>query len=664
MTAQIRMLLFLLTSIGLIVLPHVSHVPISIIAFFYVLLIWRYVAVWRPQYLPNQWLLLLLALLGIGLLYREHQGWFGRDGGTQLFLTALGLKLLEMRSERDCYLVNFLAFIVAASQFLYSQNLVMAGYILLVSCALLASLVLINSREPLPIDALKTAALIIVQASPIAVALFVLFPRVEAPRWLWFAQKPQARSGLSDSMEPGSISALGLSDELVFRVKFSGAMPASAQRYWRGPVLVKTDGKRWTRSASTDFSAQMAKPTFNGQPYRYTLLMEPNDKNWVFALDLPAEFNQPLSRNAYYQLITSDNPDKRAEYTVVSYPDYYTGSLTHTEYAEATQLPTEPSLKIRQFVEQLQGHSSSPDVLINHLLLHFRTEDFHYTLTPPALQQNPIETFLFETRQGFCEHYATAFTYLLRVAGVPARVVTGYQGGVFNEIGQFLEIRQADAHAWSEVWLPNQGWVRVDPTAAVAPERIEQSLNPDALEPGGLVRFPTSDAGALPMIQWLKQARQLWSHADYNWQRWVINYNSANQNKLLSSLGIDTLRTALYWLVGSVTVITVLLSWFILKQQRQGIDRALRCYQRFCQKLAPWGLVRAAAEGEHDFAKRAKTILPNQAEAIDNITMLFCQLRYGKTPPKVAEIKRLQTAVASFGRALKKSKRPSHHRNF
>ncbi|MDP2902596.1 MAG: DUF3488 and transglutaminase-like domain-containing protein [Methylovulum sp.] len=630
MNAHPNVLIFLLSSIGLIVFPHISHIPTSIFVFFYVLLFWRFIGLWEPGYLPGKWLLLLLGVCGIALLYSQHQGLFGRDAGTRLFLVALSLKLMEIKSERDLYLISFLAFIVAASQFLYEQNLLMAAYILIVCCALLATLVCINSRDPQPFVALKTASVIVVQALPIAVVLFILFPRVEAPRWMLLNDKQQSRSGLSDSMEPGSISDLGLSDELVFRVKFAGDMPPPAQRYWRGPVLAHTDGKRWTRSANRDFEKFMDQPKFKGLRYQYTLLMEPHDKNWVFALDLPTEYAQPLSRNAHYQLISTENPDKRAEYKVVSYPDYNTGFITRTEYENATQMPGAPSARIKMLVEQLQGFSIPPEQFIKHLLNHFRKEDFHYTLTPPQMEQNPIETFLFETRYGFCSHYASAFVYLMRVANIPARVVTGYQGGEFNTVGNFLEIRQADAHAWAEVWLENKGWVRVDPTAAIAPERIEKNFNLDELALGSVIRFAPVSDNALTASRWLKQAHQLWRNVDYNWQRWVINYNSLNQSKFLSSLGVDNIKLMMYWMIGCIGVITAILSWMLLRQKQKATDRILRIYNRFCQKLAKRGLTRDVAEGERDFAERVKAKLPERSSEIGQITDVFIKLRYGR----------------------------------
>ncbi|MDD5274995.1 MAG: DUF3488 and transglutaminase-like domain-containing protein [Methylovulum sp.] len=640
-------LILLLSAIGLIVLPHIYNIPVSIFSFFYLLLGWRFIGVWKPGWLPNKGVVFLLMLLGIGLLYSQHQGLFGRDAGTRLFLIALALKLMEIKGERDLYLITYLAFIVAASQFLYEQSLLMGAYTLVVCCLLLATLVGINSRKPVVLVALKTAGALVLQALPIAIALFILFPRVEAPRWMLFEDKTQTRSGLSDSMEPGSISELSLSDELVFRVQFVGKLPPPVQRYWRGPVLTHTDGKLWTQTENRAFQAFMDKPKFNGEPYQYTLLMEPHNKNWVFALDMPAVFSAPLSQNANYQLISSSNPTNRAEYKITSYPSYNTGFITRTEYNEATQLPAPASTKIKQLVTKLHGFDSAPEQFINQLLNHFRQEDFHYTLTPPQMEDNPIETFLFETRYGFCSHYASAFVYLMRVAHIPARIVTGYQGGDYNKIGNFLEIRQYTAHAWAEVWLENKGWVRVDPTAAIAADRIERGVNIDALVPGGLISFAPTGENAQAAFNWLKQARQLWHNADYNWQRWVINYDNKNQANFLSSLGIADIKTMVYWMVAVIALLTAVLSAFLLHKKIKTNDQVMRIYQQFCKKLAKRGIFKGLSEGANDFAKRAQIQLPERAGAITEITDSFIKLRYSRLPTE-QDLKQFSKQVKSF----------------
>jgi protein-glutamine gamma-glutamyltransferase len=641
-----EILVFLLSSIGLIVLPHVYHLHLAVFGFFCLLLVCRFICIWKPDRLPSFPIILLLIVCGMAILYTQHRGILGRDGGTSLFVIALGLKLMEIKTERDLYLINYLAFIVAASQFLYEQSILMAAYILFVCCVLLATLVFINSHVANTKVALKKAAVIIAQAIPMAIAVFILFPRVEAPRWLLFNDEHQAKMGLSDSMEPGSIADLGMSDELVFRVKFAGAIPPAQQRYWRGPVLTQTDGKKWTQASDLSYQPYLDKLTFLGKPYQYTLLMEPQEKNWVFALDMPADYPNQLRQNANYQLLTSDGLDKRSEFKLTSYPTYNTGYITKIEYQQARQIPGLPSDKIKRLVTQLHGFDSAPEVFINQLLNHFRKEDFHYTLTPPLMEDNPIETFLFETRYGFCSHYASAFVYLMRVADIPARVVTGYQGGELNAVGNFLEIKQADAHAWVEVWLDKQGWVRVDPTAAIAPERIEKNIDINRLVPGGLISYASPGTGQAA-FNLLKQARQLWNNVDYNWQRWVINYNNTNQASFLSSFGIADFKTMVYWMMAIIGIITAILSLFLLYQRPKPTDRTLSVYNRFLKKIAKVGLIKGTGEGARDFAERIKPKLLEKAASIEQITNAFIEQRYGSKQTE-GGFKRLERLVSLF----------------
>ena len=642
-----RILIFLLVSVGLITLPHINHISIPLFVFFYTLLLWRFIGIWKKNYLPNNPVIYLLTVAALILLYSQHQGVLGRDAGTSLFVTALGLKVLEIKTERDLYLINYLAFIVATSQFLYQQTILMAGYILFVCCVLLATLVSINSQKPETLPALKKAATIIFQALPLTIVIFVLFPRVEAPRWMLFDQQHAAKSGLADSLEPGSISSLGLSDELVFRVKFTGKIPPPNQRYWRGPVFSHTDGKRWTETSNLSFKKHLDKPSYTGKPYQYTLMMEPQDKNWVFALDMPSSFPSSLQKNALYQLINNETSDEREEYKITSYSQYKTGYITKTERKDNLQLPTEPSEKINQLVGQLHGFDQPAEVFVQSVLGHFKKENFHYTLTPPLMDNKPIETFLFETRYGFCSHYATAFVYLMRVAGIPARVVGGYQGGELNKTGNFLEIRQANAHAWAEVWIKGKGWTRFDPTAAIAPERIEQDVNIDLQIATGLVNFTSINANATKVVSWMKSARQLWGSIDYSWQRWVINYTSKNQAKFLSSLGINGIKTMVYWLLVTLAFITLFLAWFILKTKQLKIDQELMLYRHFCKKLAKAGFNKKTGETEQNFSIRIKNQRPDLADKVEEITAIFIRLRYQKDLAD-DDFVLLKTEIANF----------------
>jgi transglutaminase-like putative cysteine protease len=355
--------------------------------------------------------------------------------------------------------------------------------------------------------------------------------------------------------------------------------------------------------------------------------MEPQKESWVFALELAETFDTSLRRNGLFQLQTSKRLSDRAEYKISSRPFYHTGGISQAESQANLQLPTAPSKKQLELINALQGFDARPEQFIQNLLNHFRREKFYYTLTPPLMPNDPIDTFLFETRSGFCSHYATAFVYLLRIAKIPARVVGGYQGGEINKVGEFLEVRQADAHAWAEAWLDAKGWVRFDPTAAIAPERIERGVNVDLQIASGAVNFSPL-IGDATRLSWLKRSRQLWQSIDYNWQRWVINYNGANQMQFLQSVGIDDIAALAQWLISSVALITLPLAWWLLRQKAIATDKAVKYYQRFCAKLARAGIEIKLGEGAKDFAERAQKQRPDLAAQIKQITALFIRLRY------------------------------------
>lgn len=637
-TIDRRTWLLLLASVSMITIPHAWNLTPLVFAFFAVLMTWRFVGVWRSQWLPNRMLLSLLTLLGIALLINQQRGFFGRDAGTSIFIVALGLKLFEIRSRRDFHLVVYLAFIVAASQFLYNQSVWMAGFILAVSVLLMATLSELTAPTQSTGVVLRKAGSMVAQALPLAALMFVVFPRMEAPRWMWLKEDNAAKSGLSDVLEPGAISQLSLSDDLAFRVTFSGDLPPQAQRYWRGPVYVTTDGIRWTAGKKI---APASDTTFAAPEYRYTLLMEPQKENWVYALDRAKNLDAHVRRNANHELISTRKPGERAEYTLTSVTTYNTGPISDSERQDNLQLPYAPSPGLRGLVEQLGGFGNNPARFIENLLHHFNAEGFYYTLTPPLMPENPIETFLLETRSGFCSHYATAFVYLMRIAGIPAHVVGGYQGGEFNDVGGFIEVRQADAHAWAEVWLAGRGWVRFDPTAAVAPERIERGVNVSAQISSRAVNFGSTTPSSWP---WWQHGKRLWQSLDYNWQRWVINYSNKNQMQVLQFLNIDDWQNMARWLAGSILLITLPLAWWVLRNRSKQTDPALICYRRFCRKLAKRGLTPETGEGVIDFAKRVRAYHPDLAGTTDRITTLFVRLRY-EPKNNIDDLRELKRAI-------------------
>ncbi len=641
----------LLLSVLFVALPHAFHLSTPIFLFFAMLLLWRFAAGRRPALHPGRIPLLVLTAAGALLVYAQYHRFYGREGGAALFLVGLGLKLMEMKTRREVYLVVYLAFFVALTQYLFSQTIPMAIYTLVAVVLAVSVLIGVNGGSAIPLsELLKRSGALVAQALPLMIVLFLFFPRIAGPLWKLPDDEAAAKTGLSDIIEPGSVSRLGESSEPAFRVDFQGEPPPPALRYWRGPVFWHTDGVRWTL-AEEQISPVRPALTFSGPIYRYAITLEPHRRKWVFALEMPAEFPQELAQTAEYMLLTKEKVVDRRQFALVSRPSFRTGPLSAAERRLGLQLPGEPSSRIRALVEHWRSRAAEPREIAELALRHFREEPFVYTLKPPRLEDHPIERFLFETRKGFCEHYATAFAYLMRVAGVPARVVTGYQGGLWNPMGRFLEVRQADAHAWAEVWLPETGWTRIDPTAAVAPERIERGVDFDQQAAAGDVRFNADAEGlagpAFGFRRWLRQARLFWSSVDHAWNLWVLAYDPESQKRFWEALGIIDWRGLIAWLGGLLALCGGAAALLFWPRRKAASDPAAKLYGRFLKKLARRGVVKRTGEGPRDFARRAALEQPRARKAIHQITTVFLHLRYDKES-EPADLARLRRLVRAF----------------
>ncbi|MGH8482750.1 MAG: transglutaminaseTgpA domain-containing protein, partial [Nevskiaceae bacterium] len=498
-------LLRLLAVLALVVAPHLWRMPPWIGAVVIAIGAWRGLAAWRQWRLPPQWLKVTLVLATVAAVLASHPGRFGQHAGTALLVAMLLLKLLEMRSRRDVLVVVALCYFVMLTHFLFSQELWTILYLGL--CAVTVTAVLVEANHPgaplAPRETLPLSAGMVALALPLMVALFVLFPRVPGPLWGLPADAGAARSGISDTMSPGDISSLIQSDEVAFRVVFRGPPPAMRDRYWRGPVLSYFDGRRWSAPFRGDEYFRMYDPQtrlhafapthaeLSGQAVPYEVTLEPHRQHWLFALDLPDARQLPheTQLTGYYQLLSRPLVKERLRYALASSPRYrLEPDLAEQWQRSARRLPDGRNPLAQALARQWRDEGLDDAQVIERALRLFRTQEFFYTLEPPRLGADPVDEFLFETRRGFCEHYSSAFTVLMRAAGIPARVVVGYQGGELNEVGGYYVVRQADAHAWSEVWLEGSGWIRVDPTAAVAPSRVESGLSA-ALEPAELPAF-------------------------------------------------------------------------------------------------------------------------------------------------------------------------------
>jgi transglutaminase-like putative cysteine protease len=455
--------------------------------------------------------------------------------------------------------------------------------------------------------------------------------------------------GLGDEMTPGQISDLIQSDAVAFRASFDGPIPPAPQRYWRGPILWETDGMGWRMGHLRDALSSGKPPPFvaSGDAVRYTVTLEPHDRRWLYALDLVAAA-APQFRIAPDFLLWRATPlRERLRYTVISYPGGVASRLSGFERQRALQLPVGGNPRARALAQDWRQRFHDPAAIVQQALTMFREQPFVYTLHPPLIAKDFVDRFLFATRRGFCEHYAASFTFLMRAAGIPARVVTGYQGGELNPIGNYLIVRQRDAHAWSEVWLGGHGWTRVDPTAAVAPERIERSID-NSLQPfGDAVRFE------VPRVAWLaalwRETRFAWDALNNKWNQWVLSYGPERQADLLGWLKFGGLswQSMAIVLLAALSTVAVGIVILAFRRERRAEDGIVRTYQNFCRKLARRGLSRRNYEGPDDFAERVAARRPDLARQVRNIVKLYVALRYGghRAP---AEFNTLRHAVRRF----------------
>ncbi len=629
----------LLSATTVVAFPHVFHLSWPITTFFLFAVCWRFLAIGKPGILPGTKILLALTGFAVALIFLKNHGILGRDAGTSALLIALGLKLMELKSTRDYYLLVFLTFFVALTQFLFNQSVSMTAFILAVSWLLVSTLISMNGQSLKSATLFKMGGSLILQSIPVMVFLFVFFPRIPTPQFGLHNEDQQAVSGLSSVLEPGKISQLSLSRKTAFRVTFNGEIPPPEHRYWHGPVFWKNEGRRWTLPEDKPYQQRGIR--FHGKPYRYSIVLEPHQQKWLFALDLP----RTVPTNAYQTnelvLLSKTKVKKRLAYQLTSNSGYNSGPLSESDRERGLQLATPPSRRVLRLLDRWKSGSSSQEHIVQKSLAYFHDEPFVYTLTPPRLNGNPVEGFLFETQKGFCEHYATSFVYLMRAAGIPARVVTGYQGGEFNAIGNFLEVRQADAHAWAEVWIKHKGWVRIDPTAAVAPERVERGFDVNRQIDTGIISFAVVESTEL--AKWLKHSRQLWASFDHSWNKWIVSYDAHRQNLLLDLLGIDSVIKNLLMLLLVFASAIYLLTLFLFRKKQTKKDQVLVLYEKFCSKLARAKLLKKPTEGARDFGIRAVATLPELKSEIDDITRIYLKLRYGKNsaPDDFSKIKRL-----------------------
>ena len=640
--------LLLMLACVLVMAPHVTHLPWWGTLLCGALLAWRAWITARGQRMPPRWMLLPISCVAMVAVFLTYGTFLGREAGVTMLVLLMAFKLLEMRARRDLFVVIFLGFFLLLTGFFYSQTIFSA---LLALCGVVAMLTAQLSFQftgtvPALRKRVALAARMLGLALPLTLVLFMLFPRIQGPLWGMPGAAPRPHTGLSDSMSLDNISSLALSGEVAFRVKFAGQAPPKAKLYWRGPVLGEFDGKTWRGLRMRRSGRMQIAMRRLSAPIQYQVTLEPTGQTSVFALDLPQSApeleNNPTHLAPDLQILARNTITERVRYDAVSSVDYeLQRDQTPAAMRDWLALPAAQNPQTRALASDLRERFHNPDEMIRAVLRMFRAQGFRYTLSPPALGTQAIDDFLFSTRAGFCEHYASAFVVMMRMMEIPARVVTGYQGGEINPVDGYMTVRQSDAHAWAEVWLAGRGWVRIDPTAAIAPDRVEQNLEsvipPQLL--GGLITLGDQH-GALALA--LDRVRQNWEAVNNGWNQWVLDYSPTRQRDFVQSLGFrngDWQTLTLLMVAIGIAVMTIVALPLVRHWQRR--DRMEALYAAFCDNLAQLGCPRAVHEGPRAFRERliaSELALPaEKLAAMRSFLELYEEARYAPASPGLSD---------------------------
>ncbi|HEX6833172.1 MAG TPA: DUF3488 and transglutaminase-like domain-containing protein [Rudaea sp.] len=640
-TLSARQFTLVATCVLVAVLPHVWRLTLPFALFILIVLGARWAQRLRDGRRIPSWIKIPLIVLFPVFVILHYGTVFGREPGSALACAMLVAKLIETEARRDALAVISFSSFVLMSALLFDSSL---GFALMLFSALAILLATLRELQPRPAGVpepplrtamlrdLRAGAFALLTAIPLALCVFLFFPRLDSPLW-GAPTDATARTGLGDSMAPGSIQELLVDDSPAFRVTFDGPVPPRADRYWRGPVLWRFDGTAWTRPEYLRGDGDPAALEATSEPVTYEVTLEPTDRRWLVALDAPLEAPPEAARGADMSLLSIKPVDRLLRYSVRSAVRYTLDrELTRRQRQYATQLPDGFNPRARELAEQWR-HQLHEDSMIVATALAMFHENFSYTLAPPLLGRDSVDDFLFETRQGFCEHYASAFTFLMRAAGIPARVVTGYQGGYYNDVAHYLVVRQSEAHAWSEVWLAGRGWVRVDPTSAVSPQRVQLGAQAAA---GASARWYQAS--------WMLALRNQVDLVSRGWNDLIVQFNALRQRSLLTPFGIEQ---ADYYhlvavLIGSCCVLLGLWAWWVLRQPRAAVDPLDAGYFNLCAKLGRAGFQRAPSEGPLDYARRI------DIDAAASLLARYVDLRYATALPPAPAVREFRRAVRAF----------------
>ncbi len=651
----------LMGAVSLAAVPHLLRAPIWLSTGVLLFAALADTAAKKRRPLPDRAVKWLLIFGGVAAVKLTFGHIVGREPGMALFLLMAYLKILEIRTDRDRMVALCMAYFLLAANIFFHQSPVMAAHMVLSVWSTTAVMIHIQAGKPLWRQHFKTSGALVLQAMPVMIVLFFLFPRIQGSLW-GMPTGASGTSGFTSTLSLGDVSSIVKNDAVAFRATFSAETPTPAERYWRGIVFWQFDGVTWKRGRSLPLRGEIP---VQERPVTYTITLEPSDTRWMFALDMPAGPAPDTWMDANRTLQATTPIVQRVSYQLTSYRRYRTLPAPSWDRRRGLQLPDDNNPRTVALGRQwAKTHTSTTDI-ISTAVAHLTEGGFVYTLNPPPPTADPVDQFLFETQRGYCEHFAASFALLMRAAGVPARVVGGYLGGEANPYGDYLIIRQSDAHAWVEVIDDTGGWVRIDPTALVAPDRVSMSvaqvISKEEL-PAYLVMEGYGWAG-----KGLRTLRLSWDSMNLQWHRWVASYSHRHQAQLLSTVGISmkTWRGAALSGLAAVGLTVLIVGVIVLRPHMKrgpAKDPAISAYNVFLRKAARAGLPpKGSGDGPMAYAQHITHRRPDLAEDITSITDSYVRCRYGSTP-SAEDLQRLRRQVHDFAPKQDRLRRLCHPR--
>ncbi|WP_290739519.1 DUF3488 and transglutaminase-like domain-containing protein [Haliea sp.] len=624
--------------------PHLLRLPLWLVLVYLGTAVWRLLVFQGRASFPGRLVRASLALGGCVAVFLSYGNLLGLEPTVALLLIAFAFKLLELVKPKDAYVLLFLGYFICVIGFLFSQDILFVLYSLFTLVLVTTGLVALHRprEDHFRLGSLRLPALMLAQAFPLMLVLFFLFPRI-GPLWTVPVKSHAAKTGVSDFMRPGDISELSQSDDVAFRVQFEGDIPPKSELYWRGLVFSVLEEGAWRSLRYNELPGLELRPPAvepEGEPLAYTVLMLPTQQNWLYSLRYAQPAQRGILSTADYRLYSPVEIEEQLQYRVRSWPGTpLDPELSDWRRETELALPVQDNPATRALAQRLRDGAADSAAFVDAVLQYFRDEPFVYTLQPPLLTaENSMDQFLLQTRRGFCEHYAYAFVVMMRAAGVPARVVAGYQGGEINPVNRTVIVHQFDAHAWAEVWLEGRGWVRIDPTAAVSPDRIELGLEEAVAAEGSFLANSPLSPLRYRGVNWVNMLRLRYDALTYRWQSWVTGFDGEAQYRLLQDL-FGSIRAPVFAgaILLSGVVVLVPVGWLLLQRRRpRPLPPEQRLFLEFCEQMRRRGMTRATGEAPGSFGRRVAREAPQLAGWAMQFIDAFEQLEYGGAPRDAA----------------------------